>query len=270
MSLLDVFGSAVGDHFSFTQDQQVGADTFHHFEHMGAVKNCFPLLPERPNQILENESGDHIQPGEWLIENEQLGIVQKGCNQEDALPHAFRVGGHRRVSARIQGQKFEQAVDFLSQCGLRHAAQNTDHLKVFAAAEIRIQIGLLGDVTQALAVADQVVADIFSLKQNLPAAGFEESGEHLDGGALSGTVRTEASQDLPRLQFEGDVLDGRYGGVVFGQFDGLEHRYPPLFSKVTSPGPAGHFWRSAEMSRTQDLSPDRPVGLALHMIPAYA
>ena len=78
MTSLDVFGSAVGDHLSFPQDQQVRADTFHHFEHMGAVKDCFPLLPERPNQILENESGDDIQPGEWLIEDEQARDCPKG------------------------------------------------------------------------------------------------------------------------------------------------------------------------------------------------
>jgi len=92
----------------------MGAHLFHDLQHVRAIENSFPLLPQRLDQVLQNQSGCHIKAGKRLIEDpedQQFRVVHKCGNEQDALPHSLRVGRNRGVPVRVEREQVKKRIN---------------------------------------------------------------------------------------------------------------------------------------------------------------
>jgi hypothetical protein len=124
-------------------------------------------------------------------------------------------------------EEADEAQEFVHlgfQDAARKAAQAAGELEVLAPAEVRIEVGFLGDIAEAALKALQVAADILAVEEHASAGGFQQSGEHLDGGAFAGTVGTEIAQDLTGTDGEADTIHSRGTDEGLGKIEGFEHR----------------------------------------------
>ena len=69
--------------------------------------------------------------------------------------------------------------------------------------------GLLRQVAHTLlgAAVHRQVGDLFVVQEDLSAVGFDQAGDHIERGGLSGAVRPEQAYDFALFDFDGDALD---------------------------------------------------------------
>ena len=84
------------------------AHLFNDFENVRAVENAFSQRAERLNEVLENQHRGHVEAGERLVQDEDIGIVHKSGNEEDALTHPFGVRHQRNVAMRKKREKLKE------------------------------------------------------------------------------------------------------------------------------------------------------------------
>ena len=80
---------SVSDDFSLREDNDAVTDALDCFEHMRDVEDGFALAREQDEEVLEQARGDGVEAGKRLVEDDQLGVVQQGRCDEDALLHAL-------------------------------------------------------------------------------------------------------------------------------------------------------------------------------------
>src|SRR6266478_3985241 len=226
----DFTGGAVRYDLSFSENDQVGADFFHDFEDMRAIEDGFAAGAQGLNEIFDDESGSDVEAGKRLVQDEQIGIVHESGDEKDALAHALGIRSERNVAMRPQGEELEEGIDSGVRARSGHGAQRCDHVEIFLAGEIGIEIGFLGNVAEALAVGDEVFVDILAVVSDFAVGGLEQAGEHFHRGAFSGTVRAQIAEYLARGEGEGYVLDGGNGAIVFVESLGCEHFGPSLLA----------------------------------------
>src|SRR5438270_5549589 len=122
----DVGHRVLGNDEAFAEDQNIGADFLDHFENVGAVENEFSLLAEYVHHILEDQGGGDVEAGERFVEDEDVGIVHDGGDQQDPLPHALRVLAHAEVARGMKRDKLQQGNDIDFELRARLSAQYTD------------------------------------------------------------------------------------------------------------------------------------------------
>jgi hypothetical protein len=62
-------------------------------------------------QVSQHQPRADVEPGERLVKQKQLGIVQQRCRQQHFLPHPLGVTGNGRVPVCVQGEQVQQAVN---------------------------------------------------------------------------------------------------------------------------------------------------------------
>ena len=79
------------------QYHDVGTDAFDGFEFVRAEQHDFAARRQFHDQASEDQARAHVEAGEWLIEEDEIGIVHERGRQQDLLAHAFRVVRDGRV-----------------------------------------------------------------------------------------------------------------------------------------------------------------------------
>src|SRR5438477_5800971 len=105
-----------------------------------------------------------------------------------------------------------------------NAAEAASELEVLSPAEVRIQVGFLGDIAEAALEALQLAANILAVEEDASAGGLQQAGEHLDGGAFAGTVGAEIAEDLAGTDGEADAIHSRGTNEGLDEIEGFEHR----------------------------------------------
>src|ERR1017187_8066380 len=213
----------VGDDAALAEDEDGVGDLLHYFEDVGAVENHALPGGEGMKQAAEDHGGVDVEAGEGLVEDEELGIVEQAGEEEDLLAHALGVPSEPGVAIVPEADEAKELVHFGFEDAARDAAQTAGELEVFAAAEVRIEVGLLGDVAEAALEAFEIAADVLTVEEDAPTGGLEQSGEHLDGGTLAGAVGAEIAQDLAGADGDADRVHGGRADEGLGEIEGFEH-----------------------------------------------
>jgi hypothetical protein len=98
----------------------------------------------------------------------------------------------------------------------RNPAQAAGELQIFAAAEVGIEVWFLGDVPEAALVTFEISAYILAVKEDAAAGRLQQSGEHLDGGALASAVGSEIPEDLAGMDGEAHRIHGGWSDEALG------------------------------------------------------
>src|ERR1700730_534803 len=254
-------GCAAGDDSSFSQDDQVRADFFHDFEDVRAEKNGFAAGAQRLHEILNDERGGDVETGKRLIQDEEIGIVHESSDEKNALTHALGVGTECDVAMRPEREEFEKGIDSDALARVGHGAQRADHVEIFLAGEIGIEIGFFGDVAETSAIGDQVFVNVLAVVGDFAVGGLEQAGEHFYRRAFSRTVRTQVAENLTGGKREGYVLDSWDGAIEFVESLGCEHRAFLAASGQVTAGVCGQMlWhrRGGQGATMKWLRPRRP------------
>ena len=198
----------VGDDAAFAQDEDGVRHLLDDFEDVGAVEDHALPGGEGMQQTAEDHGGVDVEAGEGFVEDEEFGVVEQGGEQENLLAHALGVPSEPGVAIVPEADEAEEFVHFGFEDAAGNAAQTAGELEVFAAAEVGIEVGLLGDVAEAALEALEVAADVLAVEEDASAGGLEEAGEHLDGGTFAGAVGAEIAEDLAGAYGEADRVDG--------------------------------------------------------------
>src|SRR6476646_6611210 len=79
----------LGDDSSVGENDDAGAELLDHVEPMGAEKHHAVVGNKQAEERSKQKPCRHVQPGERLIEYEQIRIVHQRGGQQHALPHAL-------------------------------------------------------------------------------------------------------------------------------------------------------------------------------------
>src|SRR5262249_24965908 len=100
---------------------------------------------------------------------------------------------------------------------------SSDQRQVFEAAQVCVQIRLFRHVAEAAFEPNQILANVAAMEQNLARAGIEPPREHLDRGALTGTVRSHVAEKLTRYQREVQIGHGWDPAIPLCQAPDFKH-----------------------------------------------
>lgn len=81
--------TVVGNHLSAMKNDDVRANTFYGLEFVRAKDDHLATPCQFLNQAAQNQAGGDIQPGEWFIQQQQLGVVKQRGTKQYLLAHSF-------------------------------------------------------------------------------------------------------------------------------------------------------------------------------------
>ena len=82
---------------------------------------------------------------------------------------------------------------------------------------------LLGDVADAALEGFEIAAHVLAVEKDVARGGLQQTGEHLDGGALPGAVGSEVAENFAGLDLEADAIHRGHASVVLGKLADFEH-----------------------------------------------
>src|ERR1700739_1319247 len=88
----DFVCGAVSYDAAFSQDDQMRADFFDDFENVRAEEYSFALVAKGLNESFEDERGGYVESRERFVEDQDIGIVHDGGDEQDALAHSLGIG----------------------------------------------------------------------------------------------------------------------------------------------------------------------------------
>ena len=112
----------------------------------------------------------------------------------------------------VQPEQAEEFGSLALHLRLRQPAQATDQLQVFHAGEMGIDVRLFGNVAEAPLEADQVVADVGAVPENLARGRGQQAGEHFHRGGFTAPVGPQVSGDLAGRDGKRHVI--HYGAIA--------------------------------------------------------
>ena len=154
----------------------------------------------------------HIQTGEGLVEEQQVGIVHSGPGDGQTLRHAPGESPGPSMGHLAETFFFKQFLG--SEMRFRDAIQSSGKNQVFLGGELGIE---QGGVAQ---IADGVSVMRLSPDFDLTLGGGCDSGGNAKEGALSRTVGPEQGEGFAGLQFKIDSPKGGDGAI--GLLDSFE------------------------------------------------
>ena len=133
--------------------------------------------------------------------------MDEGGGEVEPLLHASRVESRPLVRDVLEFNKLQQFVDPLLESRSPHLLKIALELEVLPPRQVSVHNGLLAlgadEFADLLRVLVQVVAG-----HGNPARRLSQEGrEHLDGGTLSRSVRSQESEEFPFTDTEGYTLD---------------------------------------------------------------
>src|SRR5436190_9567688 len=116
------FGNTTFDpELAFIDDSNTVAHGFDFTQLMRGKQNGLAFVFQALDDLADLHATQRIEPAGRLIENEQIGIVNEGLRQANALLHPFRVGLNRSFAGGFQLDKFHKLVNAPISFGARYA-----------------------------------------------------------------------------------------------------------------------------------------------------
>src|SRR4029453_14913175 len=82
-----------GFDLAFINNDDLRTDALDDLEHMRDIENNFSSCCEFGDQMFEEQGGGDVQSRKRLVENQDVGIVQQRCRNQDPLLHTLRIRG---------------------------------------------------------------------------------------------------------------------------------------------------------------------------------
>lgn len=131
-----------------------------------------------------------------LVENEQLGIVDEGIRQADALAEAFGEGFDHFAADVAKAAGIDHVGHAAAAIIVVEALELGAEFQVFAHPHLVIERHVFGHVADFSAGFEGLAKDIAAADAGGAGGGWQVAGEHAQGGGFPGTVWPEEADDF--------------------------------------------------------------------------
>src|ERR1700723_2548839 len=156
---------------------------------------------------LQGARSDRVHTLERLIEEEHFRSMDYGCGEGQLLLHAVRKIGHQLFGLVGQIHKLQQLFGTVVGGFAIQPIHASDKAKVLSGSESTEKRHSFRHHTDLPLQVEGTGSEALPQNLNPPGAGFEQASEHLDGGGLPCSVRTEKAEELARSNAEGEIVD---------------------------------------------------------------
>ena len=170
-----------------------------------------------------------VQPGGWLVQDQQLRITQHGGGDAHPLKHA--AGELAQLPPGVVGQAHgvQEFLDPPVRLFPRNPLERRRIAEELPGGIAGVIAELLGQVAKDAPVGLPQCEDVLPVPQNLSPGREEKCGEHLDEGGLPRAVGGQEAVDT-RREGKGDVLQGGEIAVLLGDVFNGQHSEVLLLS----------------------------------------
>src|SRR5699024_10507893 len=198
------------------------AQALHEIELMAGEEHRNTGLATFAQHLENGVQGRGIEPGEGLVQDEQVGLVDERHRQLDLLLVAQRERFQSVSTVEFDLQPFQPQVGPAARLPPIMAVDAGEVHELGPGAHTRVQAPFLWDVTEA--VPDGVV-DGFSLPADLPAVRGQESQGDAHRRGLSCPVRSAEPEHLSRAYLQAQPTQDLFVLEVLLQVVELQHQF---------------------------------------------
>ena len=177
----------------------------------------FPVSPSTSLRAFAHAG--RVEAVSRLVEKNELGAVDEGGGEAEALLHAGGVALDRPIGGAGDADEVE---DFVDAGGADAGVEAGDELEVAPGGEVGDEAGGADEGADAAQGSDAGRADWLAEELDVAGGGMDEAQGHADGGGLAGAVGAEEAEDFAAVDGEVDAGDGADGAVVLTQLEGLK------------------------------------------------
>lgn len=244
--LEQVLKAALTEFAALVKDGDAVGDFLDLLEEMGGEDDGFSLAFEEEHEVADLAGAEGVNAGGGFVEEEEVGVVEEGLGQADALEHAFGVGAEASVSSGAEIDEIEELLDAGGEAWAGHAGEAAVVVEDFASGEEVGEIRVFRE--EAEAVAGGHGAGGVAEDGGGAAGGGGKAEEEFHGGAFAGAVGAEEAEDLAGLDREMEVFEGEEAAAT--PVEGVEFGEAPDFN--------GGDWGRGRGGHGSILNPLRP------------
>src|SRR6266849_7506820 len=159
----------------------------------------------------------------WLIEEEDLWLMQHAPSNLEPALHSPRVGSNERARAVGKLQQRQHLVDAPVPFVRRNAVDESVELEILAAGQLVVERRVLEDEADPLAHTRRVGGHVDACHPGGAGGGCEQGAENRDGRRFTGAVRPEKPEYLAMADLEVDSAHGLDLFVSLDQAVSLDH-----------------------------------------------
>jgi len=162
--------------------------------------------------------GDDVEAEGRLVEEENLGLMEQGGDQLHLHALAERKFPHRLVHQAGHLEEGGELVNRPPGGGAIDSVNGAVQLETFAGGQIPGELVLLAEEQGNLAAEVRLAFPRGEAEHPGGApARMQQTGKHLQGGGLAGTVRAEEADEFPCADFQIDPVNSGDLAVAAGE-----------------------------------------------------
>ena len=223
---LDVSGGTLGQH-STSMHQREAVATLGLVHEVGRDEDGHPLIARKHEELLpEAVSGDRIDPGGRLVQDQKLGRMDHRHGERQTLAHAERQRLGTGVDDACEIETLGKLRDARGDVLRGQSIEPRMQVQVLPHAQLAVERKGLGHEPQT--PAQRRVLRIHRPVEDprLALGGRQEAGEHPHGRGLAAAVGAEEAEDLALVDRETDPLDRGEVAEAPGQALGTDGERP--------------------------------------------
>ena len=185
-----------------------------------------PGLPQVEHRILDDLGIDRVQPGERLVEDQQLGAVEHARDELDLLGHPLGERLDLLVDPGEQAHPIQPFVDAAVELGLPRALERPVVAEQPPHGHPLIKAALLGQVADAVV---RRAGAALAQDLDLAAIGQEDVHDHPQRRRLARAVGTDEPVERPARHREIQLVHRDHAAELLGHAldgDGIAHDFP--------------------------------------------
>src|SRR5579859_5061175 len=183
-------------------------------------QNADLALAQKPDDLLDVQDRDWVDPGERLIEQDEARLGGERARNFDAAPFAARQADRGAVAQMRDVQVMQQGIELGIDIVLFQLAQFQNGANIFRDGELPEDRGFLRQVGQAQSGApvDWRVREGLLVEEQITPVERHQSDHHVEAGGFAGAVGSEQSDHFAAGYFQRNILDDRARLIALLEF----------------------------------------------------
>src|SRR5450759_1951092 len=202
--VLDVFQRAVEDLLAAEKERDPLAEALGLLEDTRREDDRLSALLERGQEVLHEDDVDRVEAGEWLVQDQDLGVVHDRAEELHLLLHALAQLLGLLLEPGPEVHRGDPRREALHRALTVHALDRREEQELVDDLHLPVETALFGQVADALL---QLVVHLLAEDADLARVRLHDVHDHPDGGRLPGAVRAEESERRPVRNLQVEAVD---------------------------------------------------------------
>src|SRR5712691_797690 len=219
---------AFGKKLAVMNDADGVAELFDFAHDVGGEDDGLADVAAFADESGDGASGHDVEAVGGLVEDHNRGIVDESAGDGGFLLHAGGKLVTAAVAEAVHVQAVEDFVEALFEGGFIKTVEAPEVFDELLGGEAGIKRGGGGKKADVGAHFLGMLDDVVAADEGGAVGGFQDGGEHAQGGGFAGAVGAEQAVDAAGLAAETDIVDGANLSALlvvkaFGQAASLNH-----------------------------------------------